>query len=182
MHCETDLIRLAKQGDEKAFKNLVINHERQVRATVIGMLGNSPEADDVAQSVFIRFFKSMDSFKGEAKLSTYLTRIAINLSLNELKRKQRKGKWMSFLQKDEYTLEIEDQSANPSRQDDKELVQKALQILEPEFRSVVVLRMIEGYSTKETAEILQIPMGTVGSRLLRAQKKLKEILIKFSRS
>lgn len=182
MHVETELISKAKKGDETAFYQLVQANKRQVRATVIGMLGDSAIADDVAQEVFIRFYKSLANFKGDAKLSSYLTRIAINLSLNEIKRQKRNRKWFSFLQKDEYTLQIEDKSANPEKQDTKDLVQQALQLLEPDFRTIVVLRMMEGYSTKETAEILQIPMGTVGSRLLRAQKKLKKILSKFLNS
>ncbi len=143
------------------------------------MLGDTAEADDVAQEVFIRFFQSLDKFRGEAKLGTYLSRIAINLSLNELKRRQRKNRWLTFIKKDDPNLLVEDASANPINNETKDLVQKALQILEPEFRSVIVLRMLDGYSVKETADILQVPEGTVASRLARGQKKLKGILEKI---
>lgn len=176
MHSDLDLLTKSKKGDETAFRTLVLRYEQQVRATVRGMLGNVGEADDVAQEVFIRFYKAMPDFRGEAALGTYLTRIAINLSLNELKRKQRKNRWMTFFQRGDKTSQIEDTTAHPDRQDTKELVRKALQILEPDFRSVVILRMLDGYSVKETAEILQLPMGTIASRLARAQKKLKVIL------
>lgn len=173
---ETELIQLAKAGDQLAFRQLVELHQQQVRATVIGMLGPQPEANDVAQEVFIRFYKAMKSFRGEAKLSSYLSRIAINLSLNELKKRKKQQQRFASLTPNGKPLVIADQHQAAEQKDTQDMVQYALSILEPDFRSVVVLRMIDGYSTEETAKILQIPMGTVGSRLSRAQLKLKEIL------
>ena len=180
-HSEAELVSKAKAGDSSAFRQLVLRHELQVRTTVIGMLGDTAEAEDVAQEVFIRFFRALKSFRGEAGLATYLTRIAINLSLNEVKRRQRKNRILSPFSfgKGEQQIDIEDSAADPSRLDTKELVHKALLKLEPDFRSVIVLRMLDGYSVKETAEILQLPQGTIASRLARAQKKLKEILSKL---
>ena len=179
MPTETELIKMARAGNDLAFRQLVQRHEQQLRATVVGMLGNVPEADDVAQEVFVRFYQKLSDFRGESQLSTYLSRIAINLSLNELKRRQRKNKRLTFFQKDEKVYQIEDISADPSRQDTKELVHQALQLLAPDFRTIVVLRMIDGYSVKEAAEILNLPQGTVASRLARAQKRLKEIFEKL---
>ncbi len=86
---DIELIEKTKAGDQRAFGQLVSRHQSRVAATVIGMLGNSPEADDIGQEVFVRFYRSIVSFRGEANLSTYLTRIAINLSLNELKRRKK---------------------------------------------------------------------------------------------
>lgn len=179
MPTDTELIAQARKGNDLAFRQLVQRHEQQLRATVVGMLGDVPEADDVAQEVFVRFYKSMEHFRGEAQLNTYLSRIAINLSLNELKRRQRKNKRLTFFQKNEKAYQIEDESANPQRQDTRELIQKALQLLDPDFRTIIVLRMIDGYSVKETAEILNVPIGTVASRLARGQQKLKEILVRW---
>jgi len=179
MYPDKELIALCRKGDQLAIRKLVEKHQRQVRATVVGMLGETAEAEDVAQEVFIRFFNALSNFKGDAKPSTYLTRIAVNLSLNEIKRQQRKNRWLVFFQKEEKINQIEDKTANPDRQDTKELVHRALQLLEPEFRSVIVLRMLDGYSVKETAEILKLPNGTVASRLARGQNKLKIILNKF---
>lgn len=175
MPTEAELIKLAREGNNLAFRQLVQRHEQQLRATVVGMLGNVPEADDVAQEVFVRFYKKLHDFRGESQLSTYLSRIAINLSLNELKRRQRINKRLTFFQKNEKAYQVEDTSANPNRHDTKELVHQALQLLEPDFRTIVVLRMIDGYSVKEAAEILNLPQGTIASRLARAQKRLKEI-------
>lgn len=172
------LVQQAQSGDQGAFSTLIKRYEAQIAATVIGMLGNTPEADDVGQETFIRFYKSLAKFRGDADVGTYLTRIAINLSLNELKKRKRKGIFSLFSanrQQEDYVREIADENQEHHR-DTQEVVQRAVQTLEPNFRSVVVLRMIDGYSTKETAEILDIPMGTVLSRLKRAQEKLKVIL------
>lgn len=172
---DQELLKQARNGDDKAFEELVKRYESQVAATVIGMLGPCDAADDVGQEVFIRFFKSLHKFRGEARLGTYLTRIAMNLSLNELKRRKRRRFFF---------VRPEDQTHSPASSADdwvatlenRELVQNAIQQLEPGFRAVVVLRLIDGYSTEETARLLNIPVGTVLSRLSRAQKELLSIL------
>ena len=174
---DTAIIEEIKAGDKSAFKVLVERYEQQIRGTVIGMLGVVPEAEEVAQDVFIRFYKSIENYKAEAKLSTYLTRIAINLSINELKRRQKKtSRWLSIFSKQDKVLQIKDTSQSLDRFEMRELIHQALQKLDPDFRKVVVLRLIEGYSVKETAEILQLPKGTVASRLSRAQQQLQKIL------
>jgi len=172
---DEQLIHASRQGDEQAFKELIKRHEPRVASTVIGMLGNCPEAEDVGQETFIRFYNSLKSFRGDASVGTYLTRIAINLSLNEFKRRKRRS--LLFLHKqDEAIFDIPDENSETQFDENKEMVQHAIQKLEPKFRSVIVLRLIDGYSTAETAKILKLPIGTVLSRLARAQKKLKEIL------
>ena len=129
----------------------------------------------------MRFYKAMNNFKGESSVGTYLVRIAINLSLNEIKRRQRRYRW--FQRPSETEVEIESLPAevsainpNPEQEETKAIVQHAIQQLEPKFRSVIVLRLIDGYTTQETARILELPVGTVLSRLARAQEKLKKIL------
>lgn len=129
----------------------------------------------------MRFYKSVHRFKGESSLGTYLIRIAINLSINELKRRQRRNRFFHFSSEPGIEMEslpAENSLANPSPEqvEQKAIIHQALQKLEPRFRSVIVLRLIDGYSTKETAQILKLPTGTVLSRLARAQMKLKKIL------
>lgn len=175
---DQELIARARDGDNHAFAELVKRYESQVAAVVIGMLGNSDAADDVGQEVFIRFYKALRSFRGDAALGTYLTRIAINLSLNELKRRKRRRLFFSKSENEKPILEIATDE-KPESFENHELVQTALQKLEPGFRAVVVLRLIEGYSTEETAQALKLPLGTVLSRLSRAQKKLQEYLRPF---
>ncbi len=171
-----DLLERARGGDEGAFSQLVRKHESIVAATVIGMLGPGDDAEDVGQNVFIRFYNSLNNYRGDAALSTYLTRIAINLSLNELKRRKRRNLLFFVRRNEDQEYDLPDMKDNAAAFESKEVVNKALQQLEPKFRSVVVLRMLQGYSTDETAKILKLPVGTVLSRLSRAQDKLKELL------
>ncbi|HRI78890.1 MAG TPA: RNA polymerase sigma factor [Cyclobacteriaceae bacterium] len=167
-----ELVERSKSGDPQAFKLLVTRNEGKVAGVVQSMLGATPEAEDVGQEVFVRFYQSMEKFKGESAVSTYLIRIAINLSLNEIKRRKKRN--FLFTREEEGSMI----KAPDSKSDMKEIVNYEVARLEPEFQSVVTLRMIEGYSTEETAEILGIPLGTVLSRLSRAQKKLKQSLAK----
>lgn len=174
---DASLIAASLSGDQQAFKQIVERYEAQVAKTVIGMLGQTDLADDIGQEVFIRFYKSMGKFRQEAQLGTYLTKIAINLSLNEIKRQKRRRIFGL----------ISDQEQAPERQiaaphltenqrADQQLVQMALLQLPANFRSVIILRLLEGYSTREVSKLLEIPQGTVLSRLARAQNKLKEII------
>jgi RNA polymerase sigma-70 factor (ECF subfamily) len=175
---DAELVGRALRGDDGAFRVLVERYESAVASTVIGMLGPGDEADDVGQETFIRFYRSMKKYRGDASLKTYLTRIAINLSLNALKR--RRGLMERFVSRDQATAPPPEPALNGvgavESRETKEAVQHAIQQLNPKHRTVVVLRMIDGYSTKETAEILGIPAGTVLSRLARAMDALKPML------
>ncbi|MDD5675607.1 MAG: sigma-70 family RNA polymerase sigma factor [Chitinivibrionales bacterium] len=168
---DTEIISAVRSGDRRAFNALVDKYEPQVAATVIGMLGRGPEAAEVGQDVFVRFYKALDDFRGEAGVGTYLTRIAMNLSYNEIKRRMRR--------REIYNNEIDIEELRDDKNYDPErnsMVRAAVLRLKPKYRSVVVLRLIEGHSTNETAKILSLPLGTVLSRLSRAQKMLREIL------
>lgn len=168
------LLIKVKNGDHQAFAEVVKRNEDRIANVVYGMLGKSSEAEDVGQEVFIRFYKNIDKFRGDSKLSTYLTKIAVNLSLNELKKRKKHtfNDIDSALEKNS-----EERTTSESEQYEvKELIEKALLKIEPDYRSVVILRLIEGYSTKEVSTMLDIPLGTVLSRLSRGQKKLKTIL------
>jgi RNA polymerase sigma-70 factor (ECF subfamily) len=170
------LVKAVLNGDNSAFAEIVSRYRRMVARTVKGMLGDSVYSEDIGQEVFIRLYHSLSGFRGEAKLSTYIQKIAVNLTLNEIKR--RKRFFSTFIHKgnDElYEVEIADDD-NTDRTETREVVTKALMTLDPKFRVIVTMRMLQGYSTKETAEILNLPMGTVLSRLSRAQEQLREIL------
>ena len=174
------LVDRAQRGDEQAFRTLVERYEGAVAATVIGMLGPGADADDVGQEVFVRFYRSLARFRGEAAVKTYLTRIAINQSLNALKRRRRLLD--RFVSRDRSADEAP--LAEPtvsgeraiSSSDRTSAVHAAIRSLGPEHRAIVVLRMIEGHSTRETAELLGVPQGTVMSRLSRALKALEPML------
>ena len=176
---DIDLVKASIEGNKPAFGEIVNRYQNMVARTVKGMLGDSVYAEDIGQEVFIKLYYSLSEFRGEAKLSTYIQKIAINLTLNEIKR--RKRFFSMFSQKgnsEMYEFEVADFDSQEKREA-TEIVNKALMKLEPKFRIIVAMRMLQGYSTKETAEILDIPLGTVLSRLSRAQEQLKDILEKL---
>ncbi len=169
---DEELVENSRKGDLAAFKTIVVRHEGKVAGVVRSMLGTTPEADDVGQEVFIRFYEALTKFRGESAVGTYLTRIAINLSLNEIKRRKRRFSIFSR----------EEEGWNKGTIDDgrdlNEMITYEFNQLDADFRVVATLRLVEGYSTEETAKILGIPLGTVLSRLARAQKKLRSGLEK----
>jgi RNA polymerase sigma-70 factor (ECF subfamily) len=176
---ENELVSASLEGDKLAFGEIVNRYRKMVARTVKGMLGDSVFAEDIGQEVFIRLYHSLAEFRGEAKLATYIQKIAVNLTLNEIKRRKRSFSMFSQKGDDEiYEFDVADHD-NEERRDAKEMVTSALMKLDPKFRIVVTMRMLQGYSTKETAEALELPQGTVLSRLSRAQKQLKEILEKL---
>jgi len=170
-----DLVELSRKGDQSAFREIVKRHKSKIAATIYGMIGRCDEAEDIGQEVFIRFYNTINNFRGDSALSTYLIRIAMNLTLNEINRKKIR-RFLSFDTMLENQIDIEDEKGKESFNENKEIINKALQKLNYKYRSVLVLRLIDGYSTEETSKILSIPVGTVLSRLARAQSKLKEYL------
>jgi RNA polymerase sigma factor, sigma-70 family len=176
---ENELIKASINGDKFAFCEIMERYRKLVARTVKGMLGDSVFAEDIGQEVFIKLYHSLPEFRGEAKLSTYIQKIAVNLTLNEIKR--RKRFFSMFSQKgnsEMYEFEVADVDDQEKREA-TEIVNRALMSLEPKFRIIVTMRLLQGYSTKETAEILNLPLGTVLSRLSRAQERLKEVIEKL---
>jgi RNA polymerase sigma-70 factor, ECF subfamily len=176
---EKELINASLSGDKRAFGEIVTRYQRMVARTVKGMLGDSVFAEDIGQEVFIKLFNSLQEFRGESKLSTYIQKIAVNLALNEIKRRKRFFSMFSQKANNEmFEFEVAD-SDTEERKEASEIVNKALLAMDPKFRIILTMRMLQGYSTKETAEILDLPLGTVLSRLSRAQEQLRNILVKL---
>jgi RNA polymerase sigma-70 factor, ECF subfamily len=176
---EGELVKASLGGDKRAFGEIVNRYQRMVARTVKGMLGDTVFAEDIGQEVFINLYYSLKEFRGEAKLSTYIQRIAVNLTLNEIKRRKRFFSMFTHKANDElHEIEIADHDTEEKREA-KELVSKALLAMDPKFRVILTMRMLQGYSTKETAEILELPVGTVLSRLSRAQEQIRNILEKL---
>lgn len=146
-----------------------------MRGIIRGMVGDE-DADDLAQEVFLKLYKSLHQFNGDAALSTYLGRIAINTTLDAIQRKKRKHRFAWFSTDDDPSRQLPDHSQSPERADLRDAIRHALARLTPDSRAVVVLRLVEGYSVAETAQILSVPNGTVASRLSRAQQELKTYL------
>lgn len=171
---EEELIKRTLSGDDAAFTELIKQHQNLIATTSINMLGDHHDAEEAGQETFIRLYKSLHKFNGESKLSTYVNRICINVCLTKLKKRQ------SWLKR--FTRVEEKHSRKPLEEsfenfDERELLRKAMKHLDTKHRAVIMLRMIEGYNTAETAVLLDIPEGTVLSRLKRGMDRLKQILI-----
>jgi RNA polymerase sigma-70 factor (ECF subfamily) len=187
---DAELIARARSGDDGAFAALVDRYERAVASTVIGMLGPGDDADDVGQETFVRFHRALGSFRGESSLKTYLVHIAMNLSLNALKRRRRSA--LRFVSRDgesddgDPLVNLPEPRVGPDGDVDTRelqlLVRAAVRRLGEKHRAVVVLRLFHDYSTKETAEVLGVPEGTVLSRLSRAMKELESMLRPYVRT
>ena len=176
------LIEAVNNGDSSAFGVIVRRYESVVAATVIGIMGPGDEAEEVGHETMIKLFRSLDRFKGEAELKTFLTRIAINASLDALRRRKRNLKRFFSPSTEEGAPSWEENipsDADHGRDfENRQAVDFALAQLKPEFRAVAVLRLMQGFTVEESAEILRIPTGTVLSRLSRAKSQLADILRK----
>lgn len=185
---EARLVARLLARDESAFNALVRAHERRVFALIVRMLGSRSEAEDVAQEVFVQVFKAIGSFRGESKLSTWIYRIAINLSKNRSKylRARHAGRQEQIESLEERTSLVGTgaATATPLERPDElmagrqleHIVQGAILELEPTFRECLVLRDIEDLSYEEIGLITGLPEGTVKSRIHRARAQLKELV------
>ena len=172
---EQELVDTARRGDEQAFREIVRRLEGRVAATVIGMLGPGPEADDVGQEAFVRLYRALPKFRGDSTLASYVTRIAINLCRNEWQRRKRRS---DIFVRDESSQSenVPGPAGDAESLPERDLVRRALLQLSSEYREVIVLRLMDGFSTREAAGILDVPEGTLTSRLARGQMKLRAIL------
>ncbi|MBR6752730.1 MAG: sigma-70 family RNA polymerase sigma factor [Clostridia bacterium] len=156
--------------------------EKQVYFTCLRMLGNQQDAEDCAQEAMLRAFHSFDSFRGDAAFSTWIIRIAMNCC-NDFLRKQKNVVSLDGIQ-EESGFEAVDRAAGPYQQlESKErmrLLHAALKQLKEDYRQLIVLRDMQGFSYEELADTLKLSLGTVKSRLNRARKELSEILQKHA--
>lgn len=178
------LLRGLRAGIESAYEDLLNRYQQPVYSMVYRLLGDQNDACDVAQEVFLKVFRSVNSFKEKSSLRTWIYRIAVNEAHNQ-------RRWFSRHKKREIAIDQEDREhrafdvtpdPGPSPFDftlDREthmLLEQALNEVSPVFRTAVVLRDIEGLGYEEIADILQISLGTVKSRILRGRESLRRVL------
>lgn len=179
---ETELIQKSRQGDMDAFEQLILRYEKRIYAIAYKYMGNHEDASDMAQEALIKAYQSISTFRGDAAFGTWLGKIAANRCLDEL----RKRKHMQLASLDD-TLELEEGSVQKElectevtpeehvvKQETAEYIQQLLDDLKDEYRIVIVLRELEGYSYDEIADLLSCSLGTVKSRISRARQYLKE--------
>jgi RNA polymerase sigma-70 factor, ECF subfamily len=171
---DTSLVEATVSGDEHAFRLLVQRFQPMVLKIVRGMLGEAMDVDDVVQETFVRLYTALPRFRSDSTLKTFVTRIAINGSLDSLRRRKRRF----FVSWDVEKTDGDPQAVERSdtallRSEQWTHLRTAIDRLAPRQKAVVVLRLVNGLSTKETAEALEIPFGTVLSRLNRAIARLR---------
>jgi RNA polymerase sigma-70 factor (ECF subfamily) len=166
---DAELVRLAAAGDERAFAELVRRHERRVFNLAYRLLGREEDARDAAQETFVSCFRKLSTFRGDALFTTWLHRIAVNASYDILRRRK------DILSADE----APEPPPQPDHGDQAAAdvdVQRALREVPVEYRAVLVLHDLQGHAYDEVAEILDVPLGTVKSRLHRGRVALGRAL------
>jgi RNA polymerase sigma-70 factor, ECF subfamily len=185
---DIDLVERCKTGDRVAFRLLVEKYERTVFSTVVSVVGQSADADDIAQEVFLKMHRSIKNFKGECRFSVWLYRVTVNQCLDRIKHQKRRPQPVSLdgmIEASEGGFEglFKDTSPDASEEYEQtqlqQAIQKVLNSLSAEHRVVITLKDIEGRSQEQIAEILKCPVGTIKSRLTRAREALKERLRPF---
>src|SRR5436305_6783276 len=184
---ELALVQAAKKGDLEAFSELVKRYDRNIFRIAQHITHNEEDAQDVVQEAFLKAYQNLEQFQGNSKFYTWLVRIAVNEALMKLRRR-RSDKTVS-LDEDVVTeegsmpREVADWSPNPEQlygqSELGDILQKTIAGLPQSFRTVFVLRDIEGLSTEETAEMLNLSVPAVKSRLLRARLQLRERLNRY---
>jgi len=178
---DTRLVAAARQGDRDAFGILVERHQDRIFNSLLRVLGSRDDALDVVQDAMVQAFVKLDSFRGDAKFSTWLYRIAMNLALSYRRRHRPSVSVEELKQRvgEEPVSELPAPDKNLMDQERAATVQQALAALEVQHCQILVLREIENCSYADIAQILELPVGTVRSRLFRARMQLKEKLIEL---
>ncbi|GIV21407.1 MAG: RNA polymerase sigma factor [Armatimonadota bacterium] len=181
---DRQLIERCRSGDREAFDELVRRYERQAYNLAYRLSGNYDDASDVVVEAFVRVFQGLHTFRGEAHFGTWLHRVVVNTFLDM--RKRSKGRQNVSLEEqleldgDTLTRQIEDTAPGPEelveKEEREEVLQRAIAQLPPERRILIVLYHFENLSYEEIAQMLNLPVGTVKSRLNRARLALREIL------
>jgi RNA polymerase sigma-70 factor (ECF subfamily) len=180
---EGDVVTRAKKCSETAFEQLVEHYGRRAFRVAWKITCNHEDAEDVVQNAFAKAFQNLPEFRGDSRFYTWLVRITINEALMKIRRRHSNEVSIDKSKHADGTsdpIEIEDQAANPEQRYSQHEVQRILAAtireLEPAYRAVVQLRDVEGLSTKQTAQALDLTSSAVKTRLQRARMKLRETL------
>ncbi|WP_321369070.1 sigma-70 family RNA polymerase sigma factor [uncultured Draconibacterium sp.] len=184
---DTEIIEQLKQGNELAFKKLVDTHQKLVVNTCYGLVQNREDAEDVAQEVFVEVYRNIDKFRADAKLSTWLYRIAVNRSLNHI-RDNKKHKWFQGFEDEVAEKSRELLQARTADSDEPEydfenkqraiILGEAINSLPKNQKVAFTLSKYEDLSYQEIAEVMDLSVSSVESLLFRAKKGLQKKLYK----
>lgn len=179
------LVQAMRDGSQEAYEALIARFQQPVYNLVYRLLNDPSDASDVVQEVFLKVFRNLGHFRGQSSLKTWIYRISVNEAYNH-------RRWFSRHRRQEVGLETEDEfgrsrpdqvmdhSRSPFElaldQETHAFIEEALTQINPAFRAVVVLRDMEDLSYEEIAEVLQVSLGTVKSRILRGREALRQVL------
>ena len=186
---DNELVSRCKKGDLDAFEALVIKHQKKMLNTAFRMVGNYEDACEIVQDAFLSAYKAIQKFEGRSSFPTWLCAIVINTARNRIQQIRSAARHEQFslddpISTEDGSLRIELASDCPSAIDQlekKEMqagVQKCINTLETEFKEVLILRDIQGFSYEEISDMLRVAQGTVKSRLFRAREYMKKCLLK----
>lgn len=185
---EAALVAEARAGNTEAFSTLVRQYDRYIYRLALNITGNAEDAEDVLQEALLKAYTKLGTFHGDSRFYTWLVRIAVNEALMKL-RKRGTEKTVSLdepIEGDDQDLmprEVEDWADNPEQRYGKielqQILKDTVNKLEPQFRTVFVLRDVEDLSTEETAELMGLSVPAVKSRLLRARLKARDLLSQY---
>ena len=185
------LVQRVRSGDQRAYKTLVERYQRKVFSVALGMLKDREEARDVAQEAFVKVYRYLDHFKGDASFYTWLYRITVNICIDVMRRR---GSGRSENVEFDETIQHDVSEANLGalgtrlgtnpqksalRKELAEKIQAALEQVPEKHRAILLLREIEGMSYEDLARTLEIPKGTVMSRLFHARLKVQKVLNEY---
>ena len=178
IYTDEQLMSLFQEGDENAYIELVNRYKDKLINFIFNYLGDLESSEDVVQETMIKLYQKKHYYKEIAKFSTWLYTIAKNLANTELrKRKQRKTTLLSQFSKDDKTYELPSNDPEPGQEIQTDIVNKiirdAVDQLSEKFKIVIVLRDIQGLSYEDISEIINVPIGTVKSRINRARLQLQ---------
>jgi len=178
------LVARLKDGDTAAFEEFVYENEKKIYNIAYHYTGNEHDASDITQDVFIRIYKNIQNFHEKSSLSTWVYQIAVNTSIDHLRKKKRQNE-ISLTQNDENEdsqWDIPDSGYEPEQNYERtelcETIRQCIQKLPDDQKQVIILRDINGFSYAEISKILSLEEGTIKSRIFRARNKLKVILKK----
>jgi len=182
---EALLIERLRQGEELAYEELLRRFQQPVYNLVFRLMNDPSDANDVVQEVFLKVFRNVNSFRCQSSLKTWIYRIAVNEAHNHRRWFSRHRRQQVGLERDEREQGYQDTLSDPGRspfdlaasQETHEMIERALEGLNPTFRTAVVLRDIEDLSYEDIAEVLQIHLGTVKSRIMRGREALRGALV-----
>jgi RNA polymerase sigma-70 factor (ECF subfamily) len=178
---DRQLVEQATEGDRDAFDALVFRHQARMYNFMRMMVHEEAEAEDLTQDVFVRVWKSIGRFRGDSAFRTWLFRIAVNRARTHLSRRSR-WQFLSLQASgpDADPTAASDDPPDPWRLEDdvvrRDAIDRALATLSPDLRTAITLRDVEGLEYREIARALDIPIGTVESRIFRARQRLRPLL------